>query len=99
MSVKVVPGTAPGWFSVALVVASVLLFVLFVVILGPGPDYNMPLAYALTGVIAIVSVAAVLTGLFGVIRRGERAILVYIATAVGAYSLLGCVTALLGLQR
>ena len=52
MRISILPKSLLGWWSVGLVIASLVFFVLFDVILGPGPDYNMALAYALTTVIA-----------------------------------------------
>ena len=99
MSISVLSKTSLGWWSVGLCVASILLFALFVVILGPGPDYNMPLAYALTAVLTFISVAAFVTGLLSITKRKERAILVFVAMAIGLYSLVGGVVSLLGLPK
>jgi hypothetical protein len=99
MRISILPKSLLGWWSVGLVVASILFFVLFQVILGPGPDYNMPLAYTLTIVLAGIAVAAFVIGLISIIKRGERSILVFVAMAIGLYSLIGGTTALLGLQK
>jgi predicted membrane channel-forming protein YqfA (hemolysin III family) len=72
-----------------LVVVSILFFVLSEVILGPGPDYNMALAYASTAVVASIAVAAFVTELISITRSKERSILVFIAMAVSLYSLIG----------
>jgi hypothetical protein len=82
-----------------LVVASVLFFVLSEVILGPGPDYNMALAYALTAILTGIVVAAIVTGLISIIKRKERSILVFVAMAIGLYSLVGGIGSLLGLAK
>ena len=97
--ISIVPKTSLGWWSVGLCVASILLFALFVVILGPGPDYNMPLAYSLTFVLTGISAAAFVTGLLSVMKRKERGILVFAAMAIGLYSLVGGVVSLLGLNK
>ena len=89
MRISILPKSVLGWWSVGLVVASLILFVLSVVILGPGPDYNMPLAYTLTIVLTGIAVAAFVTGLITIIRSGERSILVFVAMAIGLYSLIG----------
>ncbi len=99
MRISILPKSVLGWWSVGLVVASIFLFVLSQVILGPGPDYNMPLAYTLTIVLAGMAVAAFVTGLISNIKSGERSILVFVAMAIGLYSLIGGTTALLGLQK
>jgi hypothetical protein len=93
------PKSASGWWSVGLVIASLVLFVLFSVLLGQGPSYNMALAYALTIVIACVSAALFAAGLIGIIKSKERSVLVFVAMVVGLYTLFGCITGLLGLQK
>jgi hypothetical protein len=102
MRISILPKTPLGWWSVGLVVASILFFVLSQVILGPGPDYNMPLAYTLTIVIAGISVAVLATGLIGIIKSKERSVLVFVAMVIGLWSgisgLIACITRLLGLQ-
>jgi hypothetical protein len=99
LRISILPKTSLGWWSVGLCVASILLFALFVVILGPGPDYNMPLAYTLTGVLTGISIAAFITGLISIMKRKELSILVFVAMAIGLYSLIGGATSLLGLQK
>ncbi len=99
MRISILPKTSLGWWSVGLCLASILFFALFVVILGPGPDYNMPLAYTLTVALTGISIAAFVTGLLSIMKRKERSILVFVAMAIGLYSLVGGATSLLGLQK
>lgn len=99
MRILTLPKTLLGWWSVGLCVASIILFALFVVILGPGPDYNMALAYALTAVVAGIAAAAFITGLKSTTRNKERSIFVFIAMAIGLYSLIGGILALLSLAK
>jgi hypothetical protein len=99
MRIITLPKSHLGWWSVGLVVVSILFFVLSEVILGPGPDYNMALAYALTAVIACIAVAAFVTGLISIIKSNERSILVFIAMAISLYSLIGGIASLLGLAK
>jgi hypothetical protein len=99
MRITILPKSVLGWWSIGLVVAYILIFVLSEVILGPGPDYNMPLAYALTIVATGIVVAAFLTGLISVIKSKERSILVFVAMAIGLYSVIGGVVSLLGLAK
>ena len=99
MRISILPKTLSGWWSAGLVIASLILFVLSVVILGPGPDYNMALAYTLTIIIAMISAAILVMGLIGIIKSKERAVLVFLAMVVGVYTLFGCITGLLGLQK
>jgi len=82
-----------------LCVASILFFALSQVILGPGPDYNMVLANALTIVLTGIAVAAFVTGLISIIKSKERSILVFVATAIGLYSMIGGTVSLLGLAK
>jgi hypothetical protein len=97
--ISVLPKTFLGWWSVGLVVANILFFVLSQVILGPGPDYNMALANTLTIVATCIAVAAFVTGLISIIKSGERSILVFAAMAIGLYSLIGGTLSLLGLAK
>jgi hypothetical protein len=99
MRVTILPKTTLGWWSVSLVIASLILFVLSVVILGPGLDYNMTLGYTLTIVIAGISAAVFAMGLISIIKSKERSVLVFVAMLVGVYTLFGCITGLLGLQK
>jgi hypothetical protein len=99
MRILTLPKTLLGWWSVGLCVASIILFALFVVILGPGPDYNMALAYALTAVVAGIAAAAFITGLISATRNKERSIFVFIAMVIGLYSLIAGILALLGLAK
>jgi hypothetical protein len=99
MRILTLPKTLLGWWSVGLCVASIILFALFEVILGPGPDYNMALAYALTAVVAGIAAAAFITGFISATRRNERSILVFIAMAIGLYSLIGGILALIGIAK
>jgi len=99
MRISILTKSVLGWWSVGLVVFNILFFVLSEVILGPGPDYNMALAYALTAVVAGIAVAAFVTGIISIMRRKERAILVFVAMAISLYSLIGGTASLLGLAE
>jgi hypothetical protein len=99
MRIAILPKTPLGWWSAGLVIVSILFFVLSAVILGPGPDYNMSLAYALTAVIAGIAVAAFVTGLIGFIRSKERSILVFVAIVISLYSFVGGIASLFGLSK
>ncbi len=80
-------------------VASIPFFALSEVILGPGPNYNMALANALTIVLAGIVGAAFVTGLISVIKSKERSALVFLTTAIGLYGLIGATGSLLGLEK
>jgi hypothetical protein len=99
MRLTILPKTSLGWWSVGLVTVSILLFVLSEVILGPGPDYNMALAYALTTVIVGIAVAAFVTGLIGITRSKEWPVLVFVAMAISLSSMIGGIASLFGLAK
>ncbi len=99
MRITILPKTPLGWWSVGLVVANILFFVLSEVILGPGPNYNMALAYALTTIAVGIALAIFVTGLISIIKSKERSILVFVAMAIGLYSLIGGIGSLLGFAK
>ena len=99
MRSSVLPKTSLGRWSVGLVVAWILFFVLSVVILGPGPNYNRALAIALTIVVSGIGGAALVTGFISIIKNKERSVLVFLTTAMGLYSLFGSAALLLGLPK
>ena len=99
MRITILPKIVLGWWPIGLVVFDILFFVLSQVILGPGPDYNMPLAYTLTIVLTGTAVAAFVTGLISIIKGKDRPILVFVAMAIGLYSLIGGTASLLGLAK
>ena len=98
MKITFFPKSKLGWLSFCLVIVSFLLFILFSIILGPGPDYNMFLAYSLTVVISCIVAIALVTGLVSIIKNKEWSILVLIAILISLYTLFGTVTSLIGLQ-
>ena len=97
--ISILPKTSLGWWSVGLVVAWILFFVLSQVILGPGPNYNMALAYTLTIVVAGIGVAAFVTGLISIIKSKERSILVVLIVVGGLVLILALVVGLWGLSQ
>ncbi len=99
MQFSILPRSFSGWWTLGLCIAGIIFFALFAAILGPGPDYNMTLAYILTVALAAISIAAFITGLLGIINKKERSVLVFVAMAVSLYSLVGGVTSLLGLRK
>jgi hypothetical protein len=85
MRITILPKSPLGRWSVGLTVAWILFFVLSEVILGPGPDYNMALAYGLTIVDTGIAVAAFVTGLISIIKSRERSILAFLAVVVSLF--------------
>jgi hypothetical protein len=102
MRISILPKTSLGWWSVGLGVAWILFFALSEVLTGfevLGPAFNPVLAVALTIVLAGIAVAAFITGLISIIKSEERSILVFVAMAIGLYSLIGGTLSLLGLAK
>ncbi len=75
------PATRPGWWSIILFLATVVLMVLSTILIKTGPEggrtfFANPIL-ALTIILAGASaVAGGVAGVFAVARRGERALLV-----------------------
>ena len=99
MRISILPKSILGWWSVGLVVASIPFFALSEVIVGPGPSYNMALAYTLTTVLAGIAGAAFVTGLISVIKSKERSVFVFLTTAIGLWGLIGATGSLLGFAK
>lgn len=96
MRITILPKTFLGWWSVGLSITWILFFILFSLLLGPGPDYDIDLAYFLTTVNTGAAVAALITGLISIFRRTERSVLVLISAIIGTYGLIGGTGSLLG---
>ena len=99
MRITILPKSVLGWWSIGLVVASIVFMELSEAILYSGPDYNMALAYTLTIVLTGTAVAAFVTGLISIIKGKDRSILVFVAMAISLYSLIGGTASLLGLAK
>ncbi len=99
MRITFLPKTPQGWWSTGLCIVSILFFVLFTVIMGPGPDYNMALAYSLTAILSGIAVAALMTGLIGTTKKKERSVIVFLAMAISLNSVIGGIVSLLGLAK
>jgi predicted Abi (CAAX) family protease len=84
----ILPKTALGKWSIGLAISFIVFFAL-VSVLGAtgqqgGPTFFSNLFLAIPGLIAVVSgIAAFLTGIFSIIFLKERAILVFISSAIG----------------
>jgi len=100
--ISILPKTSLGRWSVGLTIAFILFYILAEVLYGfevLGPELNPALGNALTIVATGISGAAFVTGLVSMIKRKERSVFVFVTTAIGLYSLIGCTTGLLGLQK
>ena len=92
MRITVLPKTSWGKWSVGLVLAFILFFALFVILVASGQRggetffsnllLTVPMFLAGT-----CGVAAFVTGLIGIIKSKERSILVYLAILIGLYIL------------
>ena len=82
---RILPKTPLGGWSVGLVVAVIVSFALL-------PDVDdadlTALGRALAIVFAVISGAAFVTGLVGIVRRRERSVLVFLSTAIGLFALI-----------
>ena len=102
MRITILPKTPLGRWSFGLGVAWILFFGLSDVLTEIevlGPRLNLALEFALTIVLTGIAGAAFLTGLIGIIKSKERSILVFVAMAIGLYSLIGGIVSLLGLAK
>ncbi len=90
MRISILPKSVLGWWSIGLVVASIVFMELFEAILYSGPDYTMALAVTLTFVLAAIGGAASVTGLISIIKRKQGSILVFVSTAIGLVFLITC---------
>ena len=91
--ITILPKTSWGWWSFGLVIAIILLFggvldqilALFGVVevpAGSALERNLSIGFA------VISAAACITGLIGVLRRAERSILVFLTMAIGLFALI-----------
>ena len=93
MSVIYKPNTSLGTWSVALIVTSVLFFILFSTIVASGQRggdtffSNLSLAIPML-IAAILAVSSFFTGIICISRNKERAVFVFVSTAIGFLVLL-----------
>ena len=97
MRIGILPKITLGWWSLGLIVAMPILFFIGMsftnLLYESAPagstileDITLRPALALTMLVGMVSgVSAFITGLIAIIRQKERALLVYVATSVGAF--------------
>jgi len=96
--ISILPKTSLGRWSVGLVIASALFFVLAEVLTGFelfGPGFNPVLAVVLTIILAGISGAAFVAGLISMIKRKERSIFTFVSTAIALWGLIGAVSSLI----
>jgi len=92
MKIGILPQTQPGKWSVGLILAFFLLFGLFQLLVASGQRGgatifdNMLLTVPIFAAGA-AGIASFITGFMSMFRRGERSVLVFLATAVGFFVL------------
>ena len=95
MKITIVPKTSPGKWSIGLI-AGLFLFLALLVIMAAsgqrgGETFFDNLALAVPGLLAaICGIAALFTGIIGIIFSRERAVLVFLAAFIGMNVLLFC---------
>ena len=100
--ISILPRSSPGRWSVGLAVASIVFFALSEVLTGfevLGAGNTHALATALTVILAAISGGALAAGVISLTKSGERSVLVFLAVAVGLYSLVSAIVSLLGLPK
>jgi hypothetical protein len=95
MKVHFLPKTRPGRWSTWLIVAFIVFIGLFYIFIATGQrggaTFFSNLYLTVPAVMAaIAGIAAFFTGVFGVIKSRDRAILVYPAILIGLFVLLFC---------
>ena len=95
MRITVLPKTSWGKWSVGLIVAFILFFVLFLILVasgqrGGGTFFSNLLLTVPMLLAGTCGVAAFVTGLIGVIKSKERSILVFLAILISLYILVFC---------
>jgi hypothetical protein len=95
MTIHFLPKTRLGRWTVWLIVAFIILMAVFYILVASGQrggaTFFSNLFLTVPGLAAAISgIAAFFTGIIGVIRDRERAILVYLSTLLGFLILLYC---------
>jgi hypothetical protein len=99
LNISILPKSVLGWWPIGLVVATLAFMELAESIISPGEtgaNFNIPLAVALTFVLAVIAGAAFAAGLISIIKRKQGAILVFISTAIGLVFLIGGLASAVG---
>jgi hypothetical protein len=90
MTINFLPKTSLGKWSVVLIIFFFLLFFIFQLLVASGqrgPGFNPFLAVAIIPA-GICGISAFFTGIIGIIKSKERAILVFLTVAFGLFILL-----------
>ncbi len=92
MKIRFIPRTRLGKWSIWLIVAFILLFMMFQLLVASGQrggdTFFSNLALSVPMLIAgICGILAFFTGIIGIIKGKERSVLVFIATVIGFFIL------------
>ena len=87
-----IPKTRPGLWSLYLIITTILFFIILSLLAASGQQggdtFLDNLALAIPGLIMIVfGIAAFFTGIIGIVRSEERAVLAFISTLIGLFDL------------
>ncbi len=94
------PKSRLGWWSVLMLLACLVLFIVAELVLGSLGNENRSVpAIALTAVTGMVAAGALAAGTISVVKNRERSVVVFVVMALGLYQLFGAVVALLGLPK
>ena len=97
--ISFLPKSLLGKWSIGLALGYILLFVLSDMVPGPGPGYNTALAITLSVTGTGIALAALVTGLFAIIKNKDGSVLVFVAAFVGFYSAFGTAASLFGFAK
>jgi hypothetical protein len=92
MKVRFIPRTSLGKWSIWLIVAVIVLYIIFQLLVASGQrggaTFFSNLALSVPMLLAGISgISAFFTGIIGIIKSKERSILTFIATVVGFFIL------------
>lgn len=93
MRISLKPKTTMGKWSTGLITAFFLLFAVFLTLVASGQrggdTFFSNLALTIPVLLAAVSsVSALVTGIIGIVKSGERSVLVFLATVIGLFVLI-----------
>ncbi len=94
------PKSRLGWWSVLMLLACLVLFIVAELVLGSLGNENRSVpAIALTAVTGMAAAGALAAATISVVKNRKRSVVVFVVMALGLYQLFGAVVALLGLPK
>jgi hypothetical protein len=95
MRISILPKSALGWWSVGLILVSLIVAFALTDIISPTgiPKYSLALRTSLTFVPGVIAGGSFITGLLSIIRKRQGAILVFVSSAGGLAVMIGFVLA------